>query len=84
MLVGAARRLQGMEQVKQEFWAFCALRWLCFGPGCVLSHSRPPPPPERALSFLIFSCWSKQEFSKPLVCITLADLLLLSESLPVE
>lgn len=80
MLVGAARRLQGMEQVKQ---AFCALCWLCFGPGCVHSHSRPPPP-ELALSFLIFSCWSKQEFSKPLVCITLTDLLLLSESLPVE
>lgn len=81
MLVGAARRLHGMEQVKQ---AFCALHWLCFGPGCVRSHSRPPLPPECALSFLIFSYWSKQEFSKPLVCITLADLLLLSESLPVE
>lgn len=35
-------------------------------------------------SFLIFGYWPEREFSKPLVCITLADLLLLHESLPMD
>lgn len=55
--------------------------WLCVAfPVETDSFSCEPVP----FSFLIFCYRPEQEFSKPLVCITLADLLPLHEPLPMD